>query len=98
MGYSKHETIKKQRKVVSKSQRYARKILVNVFRVFLVLIITAVIALAGAGFGMIKGILDNAPSVDEINIMPKGFKSYIVDQDGNVTREISMINSNREYV
>lgn len=98
MGYAKHETIKKQRKVVSKSQRYARKVLVSCFKVFLVAFITLIIAVAGAGFGMIKGILDNAPSVDEINIVPKGFKSYIVDQDGNVTREISMINSNREYV
>ena len=74
MGYSKHETIKKQRKVVSKSQRYARKVLVSFFKVVLVVLITSIIAIAGAGFGMIKGILDNAPSVDEINIVPKGFK------------------------
>ncbi len=98
MGYDKHETIKKQKKVVSKSQRYARKILVSFFKIILVVFITVIIAGAGAAFGMVKGILDNAPSVDEINIMPRGFKSYIVDQDGNVTREISMINSNREYV
>lgn len=98
MGYAKHETMKKQEKIVSKSQRYARKVLVNFFKIFLVVLITIIIAAAGAGFGMIKGILDNAPSVDDINIMPRGFKSYIVDQNGNVTREISMINSNREYV
>lgn len=98
MGYAKHETIKKQKKVVSKTQRYVRKGLVSFLKIFLVVMITVIIAAAGAGFGMIKGILDNAPSVDEINIVPKGFKSYIVDQDGNVNREISMYNSNREYV
>lgn len=98
MGYTKHETMKKQRKIVSKSQRYKRKVLVNIFKFLLVGIVTLIIACAGAGFGMIKGILDNAPSIDEINIMPKGFKSYIYDQNGNVIKEISTIDSNRVYV
>ncbi len=98
MGYTKHETMKKQRKIVSKSQRYKRKVLVNIFKFLLVGIVTFIIACAGAGFGMIKGILDNAPSVDEISIMPKGFKSYIYDQDGNEIKEISTIDSNRVYV
>lgn len=98
MGYAKHEAVKKQKKLVSKSQRNIRKVLVNFFKVFLVLIITVVIAGAGACFGMIKGILDNAPDIDDINIVPKGFRSVIYDKDGNVEKEISTINSNREYV
>ena len=98
MGYAKHEAVKKQKKLVSKSQRNIRKVLVNFFQVFLVLIITVVIAGAGACFGMIKGILDNAPDIDDINIVPKGFRSVIYDKDGNVEKEISTINSNREYV
>ncbi|MBE5943436.1 MAG: hypothetical protein E7258_00790 [Lachnospiraceae bacterium] len=98
MGYTKHETIKKQRKIVSKSQRMKRKVLVNIFKFLLVGIITVIIAVAGAGFGMIKGILDNAPDISEISIMPKGFKSYIYDTEGNVVKEISTIDSNRVYV
>lgn len=98
MGYSKQETIKKQKQLVSKSQRNKRKILVNAFKIILVLLVTVVIACAGAGFGMIKGILDNAPDVNKINIMPKGFKTVIYDQDGKQTMEISTIDSNRVYV
>lgn len=98
MGYTKHETVKKQKQFVSKTQRYQRKILVNIFKIFLVCIITLIIAAAGAGFGMIKGILDNAPDVDDINIVPKGFKTVIYDQDGNEVRQIATIDSNREYV
>lgn len=90
--------MEKQRKLVSKSQRNKRKILVNIFKVFLVLIITVIIAGAGAAFGMMKGILDNAPDIDSINIVPKGFKSVIYDADGNIQREISTVDSNREYV
>ena len=58
MGYSKAETEKKQRKLVSKTQRNTRKVLVILFKVILVGIIAVIIAGAGAGFGMMKGILD----------------------------------------
>lgn len=98
MGYSKSEAISKQRKLVSKSQRAKRKVLVNAFKIVLVLMVTFIIAGAGVVFGMIKGILDNAPDIDSLNFVPKGYKTYIYDQDGNVTREIATIGSNREYV
>lgn len=57
MGYSKAETEKKQRKLVSKTQRNTRKVLVILFKIILVGIIAVIIAGAGAGFGMMKGIL-----------------------------------------
>lgn len=98
MGYAKQETLKKQKKLVSKAQRNKRKILINVFKIVLVLIVTLVIAAAGAGFGMIKGILDNAPDISDISIVPKGFRTVIYDRDGNVEKEVSTIDSNRVYV
>lgn len=98
MGYAKMETMKRQRKLVSKSQRVKRKVLVNLFKILLVLIVAVVIGCAGAGFGMIKGILDNAPKIEDINIVPKGFKTFIYDKDGNVIKEVSTIGSNRVYV
>jgi len=98
MGYSKYETIKKQRDLVSKTQRNHRKIWVNVFKFFLCFLVAFVVAGAGFFFGMMKGILDNAPDVDEINIVPKGFKTVIYDANGNVEKELATYNSNREYV
>lgn len=98
MGYSKAETEKKQRKLVSKTQRNGRKILVAFFKIVLVCIIAVIIAGAGAGFGMMKGILDNAPDASNISIMPKGFRTNIYDKDGNVEKEIATIDSNRVYV
>ena len=83
MGYSKMETIKKQKELVSKSQRVKRKVLVNMLKIFLLVLITLIITVAGAGFGMMKGILDNAPDINQISIMPKGFKTFIYDSNGN---------------
>ncbi len=98
MGFARTETENKQRKLVSKAQRNRRKILVNFFKLILVSFIAVIIAGAGAAFGMMKGILDGAPSVDDINIIPKGFRTVIYDQDGHVKNEIATINSNRVYV
>ena len=98
MGYSKAETEKKQRKLVSKTQRNTRKVLVILFKIILVGIIAVIIAGAGAGFGMMKGILDNAPDTSSINIVPQGYRSNIRSQDGTVEKEISTIDSNRVYV
>ena len=98
MGYSKAETEKKQRKLVSKTQRNTRKVLVILFKIILVGIIAVIIAGAGAGFGMMKGILDNAPDTSSINIVPQGYRSNIRSQDGSVEKEISTIDSNRVYV
>lgn len=98
MGYARAETEKKQRRLVSKAQRNRRKVLVNVFKIILCSFVAIIIAGAGAGFGAMKGILDNAPSIDDINIVPKGYKTIIYDQNGNEKDEISTINSNRVYV
>lgn len=98
MGYSKQETIKKQKSLVSKSHRNKRKVLISIFKYFLVAIVAIIIGCAGAGFGMLKGILDNVPDIDKISIQPKGFKTIIYDQSGTEINSISTINSNRIYV
>ena len=72
--------------------------LVILFKIILVGIIAVIIAGAGAGFGMMKGILDNAPDTSSINIVPQGYRSNIRSQDGSVEKEISTIDSNRVYV
>ena len=72
--------------------------LVILFKIILVGIIAVIIAGAGAGFGMMKGILDNAPDTSSINIVPQGYRSNIRSQDGTVEKEISTIDSNRVYV
>jgi penicillin-binding protein 1A len=54
--------------------------------------------MAGAGFGMMKGMLDSAPDIDSISIKPKGFKTIIYDQSGKEIDTLSTVNSNRIYV
>ena len=97
MGYSKAETIRKRKNLVSGTPRVGRKILVNFFKIFLVFLVALVIAGAGVGFGMIKGILDNAPSIDDVHIVPKGYRTTIYDADGNEEMIVANYDSNRVY-
>ena len=89
MSYNNHAVKKKQKNLVSKSGRNKRKFFVGFFKVVLVVFVVAIVALAGAGFGMMKGILDNAPDISTINIQPKGFKTTIYNQDGEVIDTLS---------
>lgn len=98
MSYSKQGTKKKQQKLVSKASRNKRKVLISVFKIVLAAFILIIVALAGAGFGMMKGILDNAPDISTINIQPKGFKTTIYNEDGQEVDTLSTTNSNRIYV
>ncbi|MDD6332543.1 MAG: transglycosylase domain-containing protein, partial [Clostridium sp.] len=97
MNYSKNEAIKKQKHLVSKSSKNTQKVKVSFFKVFLVCIVSILAIGVGAGFGMMNGILDNAPNIDDINVIPEGFQTCIYNQDGELITTLSTINSNREY-
>ncbi|MBO6166032.1 MAG: transglycosylase domain-containing protein [Eubacterium sp.] len=98
MIFNKYSVKKRRKQLMSKEQRYIRRVMVSGFKIILSAFIICIILLAGAGFGVMKGILDDAPDPRSINIKPKGFKTIIVDQQGNEIDSLSMINSNRIYV
>lgn len=97
MNFSKSEAIKKQKHLVSKASKNAEKAKVSLFKAFLVCIIAFGAICAGAGFGMFNGILDNAPDINDINVVPEGFQTCIYNQDGKLIRTLSTTDSNREY-
>ena len=98
MNFSKESVKKKQKKLSNKTQRVERRVIVDVFKIILSVFVLLILVMAGAGFGMMKGILDDAPDVSSISIKPKGFKTVIYDSDGKERNTLSTINSNRIYV
>lgn len=98
MNFSKEGVIKRQNKLISKTQRYHRRFFIDVFKLVLAVFVLIILICAGAGFGMMKGILDNSPDISSISIKPKGFKTVIYDQNGNERNTLSTVNSNRVYV
>ena len=98
MNFSKENVKKKQKRISEKSQRFERRILIGLFKVLLVAFVFVVLVMAGAGFGMMKGILDDSPDISNISIKPKGFKTVIYDQNEKERNTLSTVNSNRVYV
>jgi hypothetical protein len=98
LNFSKESVKKRQKKLKSKAQRIERRVFVDFFKIILAVFVLLILIMAGAGFGMMKGILDDCPDVSSISIKPKGFKTVIYDSDNNERDTLSTINSNRIYI
>jgi penicillin-binding protein 1A len=98
MDFSKKGTSKKQQQIKSTSRKVASKAGVSLFRVFLIGIVFLAIIGSFAGFGVLNGLADSAPSIDQINVIPTGFTTTIYDRDGNVIETLAGAEANRVYV
>ena len=96
MNYGTHESERRLKALQSKSAKYTSKLFFNIFKAFFVLFLFLAVAGTAIGFGMIKGIIDNAPSVDIMNIQPDRFATTVYDADGNLTDTLVTSGSNRE--
>ncbi len=98
MNYSKKSIVDKHKTLVSTPKKLSTKLLVNAFKVFIFLIIIGISAIGFLGLGAIKGILDGAPSVEELDITPVGYSTTIYDSDGNEIEKLSSVGANRVQV
>lgn len=98
MDFSRKGTMKKQQHIKSTSRKIASKAGVSLFRVILVGFVFLAIVGSFAGFGILKGLADSAPSIDQINVIPTGFTTNIYDKDGNLIESLIGAESNRVYV
>ncbi|MDD4112280.1 MAG: transglycosylase domain-containing protein [Herbinix sp.] len=59
-----------------------------------------VVAIIGvyAGLGYIKGLVDSAPNISQIDVVPKGYTTYVYDSEGNVVEHLFRAHANREYI
>ena len=96
MNYGQYETERRLKSLSSKTGKYTSKLVFNIFKAFFILFLFLAVAGAAVGFGMIKGIIDNAPSVDIMNIQPDRFATTVYDADGNLTETLVTSGSNRE--
>jgi len=68
---------------------------VSFIRVLFVSLIALCIAVACLGVGSFRGVIDNAPDVNDIDIMPLGYATFLYDDAGNQIRKLAAPNSNR---
>ena len=95
MNYGKNKTSKKQKALASKNARMGKKFLVTFFKATLICLLAITIFAGFAGFGVVKGIIDSAPDISEINVVPTGYSTFVYDQEGNEIAKLVAQNSNR---
>ncbi len=95
MNYTKNKASKKQKQITSKGARTGRRIFVTFFQVAMICIVALAVFIGFAGFGVMKGIIDSAPEISEMNVVPTGYSSFVYDKDGNELVKLVAQNSNR---
>lgn len=94
MNFGRKSTADK-RKTLSESKDMEKKIGVGTIRtLFIVFISIGVIGFC-AVFGVVRGIIDDAPDISEVNIVPSGYATYIYDIDGNQLQKLNAPSANR---
>ena len=68
---------------------------VSLIRVLFVILITICVVIGCTGIGAFRGIIDNAPDVNDIDISPLGYATFLYDGDGNQLRKLTAPSSNR---
>ena len=95
MNYGKKSASKKRNSLISRSSMMGKRAHVSFIRVLFIGLIALCVAVSSLGIGSIRGILANTPDVNEVDIMPLGYATFLYDCNGNQIRKLAAPNANR---
>ena len=93
--YSKRGIKNKQQSLHRTSQRLVKKGLLFVLCMMLVGIIGGALVGASLVFGIFKGVIDTSPSIENVDVTPTGFSTFVYDNEGNQIAKLISQDSNR---
>ncbi|MDR2546516.1 MAG: transglycosylase domain-containing protein [Lachnospiraceae bacterium] len=95
MNYGKRGIRAKQKHLHALGKKWGKKFTLNVFSLIIMAILAIGIIAASAGFGVFQGVIDTAPDVSDISVIPIGYSSFAFDREGNQIAKLVATNSNR---
>lgn len=98
MNYGKRGISAKQKKITSSSKKLGTKLGLTILKVTLVILLVGGVTLGCMGLGMVKGLIDNAPDISNMDFKPSGYATKLYDTTGAETESLVMSGSNRIYV
>ncbi|MCI8513071.1 MAG: penicillin-binding protein [Lachnospiraceae bacterium] len=98
MNYGSKGIRKQMRSVNSRVPKTKTKLALSVLKLFLVGLVSLGLVGACIGFGVFRGMLDNVPAIEDIDVSPSGFFTTIYDASGNEIQTLVMAGANREEV
>lgn len=98
MNFGYKKTMEKRIMLTSLQRKFSTKILVTAFKFCIYLILITFVTGGFFVIGMAKGIIDNAPDINDISIAPASHSTTVYDSDGNKIEELVTSGSNRVSV
>lgn len=98
MNYGKKGTARREKQLTSKGTMVGKKFSLIFLKTLLVCFFALIVVGACAGIGIIKGVIDSAPDIDDIDPTPTGYLSVVLDIEGNTTATLVASGANRVYV
>ena len=95
MNYGYRETISKQKNLVSTSQRLSKKSLVVFFKILLYILLLICITGCALVFGIVRGIIDAAPDIQDVSIVPSSYSTTVYDNKEKEIAKLVTSGSNR---
>ena len=86
---------RKEEELVSPSVKTKRKVGVSALRVFFYGLLAVFTIVLCGGIGAYRGIIDSAPDISDVNIMPMGYATFVYDSDGNQLQKLTSAEGNR---
>ncbi len=98
MNYGKIPTRQRLGNVDSTAAKVGHKFNITVVKVILVVILFVIVIGVSAGVGVMKGIIDSAPDISEIDVIPTGYSTTVLAADGTQIATLVASGANRKYV
>ncbi len=98
MNYGKNATKRRVQKLDKKGTKVRHKFGVIFWKCILVLVIVVGVVGISSGVGVMKGIIDSAPDISEIDVTPTGYSTTVLASDGSEIATLVASGANRKYV
>ncbi len=98
MNYGIKGVRKKQQTLNSKEIKFKKMGKVYFLKALCICAVSAIILVGCMGLGMFKGILNSAPDISTLDVVPDGYATVVYDCEGHEMTKLVAENSNRSYV
>lgn len=95
MNYGKRSTSKKRNALISRTSMLEKRAHVSFIRVLFTALIAVCVMVICLGIGSFRGVIAGAPDVNDVDISPLGYATFLYDDQGTQIRQLSAPTSNR---
>lgn len=98
MNFGKNSTEHKRKSLSSSTRMLRERSRFSFMQVLFFSFITIVVVTVCLGVGIIRGLINSAPDISDVNIMPSGYATFVYDSNGTQLQKLTGSSSNRTSV